>query len=201
MPFMGFIEALEEHARSGKVPPYYVGKVPLRAELPEVAEEIEAAPSCPRRVLGSCFGAHIKEGVFTYLGAGRNTTSVHFDGHENLLLCLRGTKRLHLYPPSDACCLYPVNDYTRSSVLPFVGFEQLSPEMQSRYALVSRARPLEILVEAGDLFYLPTCWWHCVEGSDGINMILNWWFSLHADKVAAARAMPVDDSLMSTITA
>ena len=32
----------------------------------------------------------------------------------------------------------------------------------------------QVNLVAGDLLYLPACWWHCVEGSRERNMILNW---------------------------
>merc|ERR1711972_1168952 len=99
--------------------PFYLGKVPLRAELPELAAELEAAAACPDRIYGGCFGPMKPEGVYTYLGCGRNTTPIHFDAHENLLVCLCGEKRLLLYPPSDARYLYPVGDCTRSALVPF----------------------------------------------------------------------------------
>jgi len=186
LPLAAFLDSLEAHERSGSRVPFYLGKVPLQKEMPELAEEVAQAPTCPQREYGACFGDHIKEGVFTYFGCGRNTTAVHFDAHENLQLCLCGTKRLWLYPPSDARYLYPCNDFSRSAVVPFARFEELSEEFRAKYALVSQARPLEVKLGPGDLLYLPSCWWHCVEGSESRNMILVWWFCLHPDKKARA---------------
>jgi len=188
LPFAAFLDSLEEHARSGARVPFYLGKVPLRKELPELAQEIERAPTCPLRDFGTCFGSLVPEGVFTYFGCGRNTTALHYDANDNLLLCIRGTKRLLLYPPSDARYLYPCNDFTRSAVVPFAKFEDLSDELRRKFALVPQAHPIEVRLVAGDMLYLPSCWWHCVEGSDEPNMILNWWFSLHPDKMALAHA-------------
>ena len=37
-------------------------------------------------------------------------------------------------------------------------------------------------LEAGDVLYLPQCWWHCVEGSVERNMILNYWLRIHPSK-------------------
>lgn len=184
LPLSAFLDAMEAYERDGTRMPFYLGKVPLRKELPELADEIERAAMCPRRKYGTCFGELIPEGVFTYLGCGRNTTPVHFDGHENLLLCVFGGKRLHLYPPSDAKYLYPCNDFSRSSVVPFARFNDLEEGIREKLALVSHARPIEINLVAGDLLYLPSCWWHCVEGSKEQNMILNWWFNLHPEKKA-----------------
>jgi len=33
------------------------------------------------------------------------------------------------------------------------------------------------------MLYIPVMWWHCVEGSLESNMVVNWWFDMHQDKV------------------
>jgi len=188
LPFAAFLDHVEAHERDNcKGVPFYLGKVPLRAELPELAREIDNAESCPQRVYGSCFGNLNQEGVFTYFGCGRNTTAVHFDMRENLLICICGTKRLWLYPPHDALHLYPVftpsmSDFSRSAAPPFKSFDELSQDLQAKYPLLNKSHPVEVMLRPGDMLYLPSCWWHCVEGSEDRNMILNWWFDWHPEK-------------------
>jgi hypothetical protein len=124
--------------------------------------------------------------VYTYFGCDRNVTATHFDGYENLLVCLSGTKRLWLYPPSDARYLYAgagaKGDASRAAAPPFQTFEQLPAELRASFGDVAHARPLEVHLGPGDCLYLPACWWHCVEGSRERNMILNWWFDVHEKK-------------------
>lgn len=190
LPFSAYLDAVEACERGESPMPYYLGKVPLRAELPELAEEVNAAKTSPQQEYSSCFGDLLPEGVFTYFGCGRNTTSAHYDAHENLMVCLCGRKRVWLYPPGDARFVYPISkdrgasmDFSRSSILPFRSFQELGSEDQARYPLLQRAAgPLEVFVEKGDLFYLPSAWWHCVEGSEDRNIILNWWFAMHPEK-------------------
>ncbi|CAK9018711.1 unnamed protein product [Durusdinium trenchii] len=199
LPFAAYLEAVERCERGEAAMPYYLGKVPLAAELPELAEEIRAARTDPQQEYGSCFGDLLPEGVFTYFGCGRNTTSVHYDAHENLMICVCGRKRLWLYPPGDARFVYPISkdrgpsmDFSRSSILPFQRFEELSASDRARYPMLANAAgPLEVWVEKGDLFYLPSSWWHCVEGSEERNIILNWWFAMHPEKKQQAFAEQV----------
>jgi len=197
LPFGAYLDAVEACERGEGAMPYYLGKVPLRAELPELAEEVSAAISSPQEEYQGCFGDLLPEGVFTYFGCGRNTTSVHYDAHENLMVCLCGRKRLWLYPPGDARFVYPISkdrgssmDFSRSSILPFRSFEELGPSDQARYPMLQQATPLEIFVEKGDMFYLPSAWWHCVEGSEDRNIILNWWFAMHPEKIQQAFRVP-----------
>jgi len=206
LPISAFLDALESssaaHDASSVAPsgaashrekmPFYLGKVPLKEELPELLEDIESATKCPQRIYCECFGKLVPQGVFTYLGRGRNTTPVHYDPYENLMLCIRGEKRLLLYPPSDTRYVYPVGDwnlvphaeFSNSAVPPFACLEDLAPDLRKKYKLLKHAKPLEVTVRPGELLYLPPCWWHCVEGSEEPNMILNWWFDLHTEKRA-----------------
>ncbi|CAE7212969.1 Jmjd7 [Symbiodinium pilosum] len=193
LPFAAYLDAVEACEKDGTAMPFYLGKVPLRAELPELAKEIESAARTPLTDYGGCFGDLLPEGVFTYFGCGRNSTSVHYDCHENLMVCICGTKRLWLYPPGDARYVYPISkdrgastDFSRSSILPFRTYEELGPEDKLRYPLLRHATVLEVTVRAGDMLYLPACWWHCVEGSDDRNIILNWWFGQHVEKKQAS---------------
>ena len=62
---------------------------------------------------------------------------------------------------------------------PFQTYEELPPWLQRTFPRLARARPLEVTLVAGDVLYLPACWWHCVEGSAGRNMILSHWYQLH----------------------
>ena len=39
-----------------------------------------------------------------------------------------------------------------------------------------------MVLQAGDVLYLPALWWHCVEGSRDRNMILSYWFDIHPHK-------------------
>ena len=109
---------------------------------------------------------------------------------ENILVCLFGTKRLWLYPPSDTPNIYPVatgenavqqqglfgggGGSSRSCAPPFKRLEELDPKLQEQFPLLGAVRPIEINLRGGDALYLPACWWHCVEGSRERNMILNW---------------------------
>ena len=111
----------------------------------------------------------------------------HFDTSENLMLCVCGSKRLWLYPPSDTPYVYPAAQKERTSradVPPFCRVHELPHELRETFAAVAHASPVEVVLRAGDLLYLPAGWWHCVEGSTERNMILNWWYFVHPQKAA-----------------
>jgi len=199
LPLADFLDSLDMYENGGPRPPFYLGKVPLCQELPELDAEIQRFGfDAFRHVYESCFGTPVPQGVVAYLGCARNTTPVHFDAYENLMLCVRGSKRLFLYPPSDARYLYPVGvgpsypdiDFTNAAAPPFTRFEDMPKEMQEKYTLLKWATPIEVFLDPGDILYLPACWWHCVEGSEERNLIFSWWFHLHPQKLALACPLP-----------
>ena len=66
-------------------------------------QDINNSPNSPWRKFGTCFGENNK-GVHTYFGCGGNTTCIHSDPSENLLMVVMGEKFMDIYPPCDAAC-------------------------------------------------------------------------------------------------
>ena len=194
LPFRHWLDQLE---RDPEDVVYYAAKMPLRQELPELAELIHNEPSSPARIFGECFGRVIPEGVHMYFGAGGQTTNTHYDPHENLCLCVKGTKRFQLFPPSNTELLMPIKapGYSLSAVLPFQWVDgALSSSAELPQAIptpegwkpfrpiVEKCTPIEVEIKAGEILYLPICWWHGVTAGNESNMILNWWLGMHPTK-------------------
>uniref|UniRef100_A0A7S4QGJ8 JmjC domain-containing protein n=1 Tax=Alexandrium monilatum TaxID=311494 RepID=A0A7S4QGJ8_9DINO len=183
MPFGEYLGMVEEAERNQTAPAFYMGKVPLSDELPELVADIDAASASPISKYGQCFGPNPK-GIHTYFGCSRNTTATHFDPSENLLLVVSGSKTFELYHPSDVDCLYPTKPpgYTNSVVPPFAPPGSMPSDLQARCPHYCHARPVRVELSAGDMLYLPICWWHGVTGGSERNMILNWWCEMHPRK-------------------
>ena len=161
-------------------------KAKAEAEAKAKAKGVKAKTDTRARVtVSSPRALPVRQGVFTYFGAGRQVSTLHFDPNENLLVCISGTKRLWLYPPSDARHLYPLAsaDGSRAGTPPFQSFADLPAHLHATFADMERTRgPIEVRLQAGDILYLPCGWWHCVEGGSERNMILVYWFPAHPRK-------------------
>lgn len=177
--YLDLIEVAEEHETCIS---WYMGKLPLHTDVPEMFDDICNAPNSPWRKYGSCFGENNK-GVHTYFGCGGNTTCLHADPSENLLLVVMGEKFMDIYPPCDAACMHTtVKKFLNSLVPPFVDPAYVPKDVDKNWSCYKHARPQRVHLKAGDLFYLPIFWWHAVQGSIGRNMILNWWCQQHPYK-------------------
>ena len=177
--YLDLVEVAEEHETCIS---WYMGKLPLHTDVPEMFEDIANAPNSPFRKYGSCFGENNK-GVHTYFGCGGNTTCIHSDPSENLLLVVSGEKFWDLYPPSNAACMHTtVKKFLNSLVPPFIDPEHVPEDVEKNWSCYKHAQAQRVHLKAGDLFYLPIFWWHSVQGSIGRNMILNWWCQQHPYK-------------------
>jgi len=184
--FAEWLHMVEEAERWETDPGCYMGKTRLQDVLPEMVEDlvdVSNSPGSPIKQFGKCFGPNPK-GTHMYFGCGFNSTAIHTDPSENLLVVVSGTKRFDLYPPTDVDCLYPVKapSFLNAGVLPFIDPDAMTQEQLERWPLYRYADVQTVHLEAGDMLYLPLFWWHGVTGGIGRNMILSWWQSMHPIK-------------------
>ncbi|XP_074603526.1 HSPB1-associated protein 1-like isoform X2 [Brevipalpus obovatus] len=103
-----------------------------------------------------------------WIGTKKASTPCHFDTYAyNLVVQIRGKKKWTLFPPQDTPNLYPTRiPYEESSVFSEVNFEGINPV---KFPLVSRTTPYIVILEPGDVLYVPSHWWHwvqCVDDDD-----------------------------------
>jgi len=185
MLFEEFLSMMDEALENDDAPYCFMGKSKLTEVLPELVEDIiDLSPNGPIQQFGSAFGT-CKDGPHMYFGCARNTTSLHSDPSDNLAIVISGTKTFDVYPPTDADCLYllGVPSFMNSGVPPFTDPDNMPEDLAEKFPLYRYARPQRVELVAGDIFYLPIFWFHCVTGSTDRNMIIPQWFQLHPDKL------------------
>ena len=107
------------------------------------------------------------------VGQKGNTTPCHYDEQQNLFAQLHGAKRVILFSPADFGCLYPFpmhHPCDRQSQV-----DLYAPDL-SRFPRFRAARPLEAILQPGEVLYLPQYWWHHIENLDEACVSLNFWF-------------------------
>jgi len=110
-----------------------------------------------------------------WLGPARTVTPLHCDYDDNIFAQVWGRKRIFLAPPHHDAFLY-----TREANPMLFGspFDPEAPDYE-RFPLARRAAVVEVIVEPGDMLYVPAGWYHQVRALS---------FSLSANRWA--RALP-----------
>ena len=110
-----------------------------------------------------------------WLNRGRFVSGFHYDCLENSNLQACGTKHFVLYEPGIANFyargLFTAKGHTSEITDPddyererFRGFEQLGDKSH------------DVVLHAGEVLYLPLCWWHNVVSSGEMNLNFNFWW-------------------------
>jgi hypothetical protein len=108
-----------------------------------------------------------------WIARGSTTVGLHFDAAENLNIQLRGRKRFMLYPPGTDS-YYPSPMFSQTAHISRVFRE--GPELdQRRFPKFDPSQGREVILEEGEILYLPPYWWHQVTSLGDVNVNINTW--------------------------
>jgi hypothetical protein len=114
--------------------------------------------------------------VFIWLG-NHSRIAAHFDLPDNIACCVAGKRRFTLFPPAEIGNLYPGPiDFTPAGqIISMVDFDNPDFDRYPRFEQALNAARVADL-EPGDALYVPSMWWHHVEGMDILNVLINYWW-------------------------
>lgn len=181
-----FADALARIAAAADAPEtesVYVGSLPTDAYLPGFAEQ-NSVPMVPA-------GARPR----IWLGTA-SAVACHYDTFDNLACVVAGHRRFTLYPPAAIAQLYvgPI-DHTMAGQP--VSLAASAAPGDPRYPDFAAARIHALVVDLapGDAVYVPKLWWHSVEATAPLNMLVNYWW----DGFAAGPDAPHTAMLLAMI--
>jgi hypothetical protein len=161
-PRMAASEFVARHvagASCGNAEPVYVANHPLSDS--DLARLGIAPPPC--------FPGQTFDTARLWIGPAGTASHLHIDQRDGLACLYLGRKRFWLYPPSERRRLYTRGRApARSGVV-----DPRSPDLV-RFPGFAHARHSEIVLEPGEILYLPAGWGHFVENIDDTLMV-NFW--------------------------
>ena len=151
-----------EHADNA--PSYYVGSTSIDKCLPGLRDQNDIA-----------FG-EIQPLASIWLG-NRSRIAAHWDLPDNLACCAVGRRRFTLFPPEELGNLYvgPLDVTPAGREISLVDFHNPDFEKYPKFReAIENAQVAEM--EAGDALFIPSMWWHHIEGLDSFNVLINYWW-------------------------
>lgn len=107
----------------------------------------------------------------------RTRIAAHTDVPNNVAVCAVGRRRFTLFPPDQFRNLYPgpVENTPAGRPVSMVDFH--APDLAAHPRFQSAIpHGFAATLEPGDAIFVPSLWWHHVEGLSGFNVLINYWW-------------------------
>jgi hypothetical protein len=128
-------------------------------ERPETQALLEEIPQFPEYLDHS--NAHRK--VFLWFGPAGTITPLHHDVMNILIAQIYGRKRVTLIPPEQT-------PYVYNEIGVYSEVDCNNPDYE-RHPLYGQTTPITVVLEPGEVLFLPVGWWHYVEALDASIML------------------------------
>ncbi|AQQ68877.1 cupin [Microbulbifer agarilyticus] len=142
----------------------YVGSTPVDHHLPGLRDTNDISVGDEEPLVSLWFG-------------NRTRVAAHFDLPENLACVVAGRRRFTLFAPEQVNNLYPgpLDFNPAGQTISMVDF--YAPDF-ARFPRYRKALEAAVVaeMEPGDVLYVPSMWWHQVEGLDDLNVLVNYWW-------------------------
>ena len=111
-------------------------------------------------------------------GSGNDSrVAAHFDESDNIACVASGNRRFTLFPPEQVANLYvgPIDKTVAGRPTSMVDLAAPDFDRFPRFAEALKHAVVADL-EPGDAIYIPSLWWHAVEASGPLNVLVNYWW-------------------------
>lgn len=176
------LEQISARQDDPAAPTVYLGSAALDLYLPGLSE------------LNSLPQGDIKATVRIWIG-NRTTVAAHYDVLENIACVCAGRRRFTVFPPEQLANLYvgPIDFTPAGQSISLVDLNDPDFERFPRFAEALRHAQTAVL-EPGDAIFIPSMWWHHVEGLETFNILVNHWW-----RDVPAHMGPPGDALLHAI--
>lgn len=108
----------------------------------------------------------------------KSIIQTHFDVSDNIAVVAAGHRRFTFFPPDQIHNLYvgPIDVNPAGQPISMVSLLKPDFEKYPRYREAFAVSEIAEL-EPGDAVYIPSLWWHGVEGLDDFNLLVNYWWN------------------------
>ena len=151
-------------AGTAEPPSLYVGSTTVEAVLPGFLEV-------------NRLGLGAREALVSLWLGNRSRIAAHYDLPDNLAIVAAGRRRFTLFAPEQIHNLYmgPLDPTPAGQPVSLVDFSAPDFDRFPRFAQALEAAEVAEL-EPGDAVFIPSMWFHHIEGLEPVNLLINaWW--------------------------
>jgi hypothetical protein len=151
-------------AQTPEPPALYVGSTTVDAVLPGFLD-------------ANVMGLGARDALVSLWLGNRTRIAAHYDLPDNLAVVAAGRRRFTLFPPEQIHNLYmgPLDPTPAGQPVSLVDFAQPDFGRFPRFAQALEAGMVAELAP-GDALFIPSMWFHHIEGLEPVNLLINaWW--------------------------
>lgn len=164
------LEQLQSNLTNPEPPSFYIGSTTIDACLPGLREQNDLLFNHPMYEQNPPLAS-------IWIG-NRTTAAAHYDAPNNIACCVAGRRRFTLFPVDQVANLYPgpLDPTPGGQVISMVDFDYPDFEKYPRFRdALPHAQIADL--EAGDVLFYPSMWWHQVEALNPFNILINYWWN------------------------
>lgn len=158
------LDSIKKYLDEDRAPTYYVGSTSIDHILPGFREENDI-PLLKDKPLKSIWVGN------------RSRVAAHYDVTDNIACVVAGKRRFTLFPPEQIENLYvgPLDFTPAGQAASIVDFKKPDFERFPKFETALKHAQTAVLMP-GDAIFIPSMWWHHVEGLDSFNVLVNYWW-------------------------
>ena len=185
LPVSQVIEQLARYSQFTDPPSVAVQSAPIEACLPRFGRENHLDGLLGELDTGGNIAGRI------WIG-NAIVTPAHFDESDNIACVVAGRRRFTLFPPEQVGNLYigPLDYAPTPAPISMVDFS--APDL-ARFPRFARALEAALVADLGpgDAIYIPPLWWHHVQSSAPLSILVNYWWKPPAQQGEAPQPTPM----------
>lgn len=159
-----FLDELKKHRDDENPPVHYVGSISVDHILPGLRDDNDLN-------LGQ-----FEPSVRIWLG-NQTRIAAHYDVPDNIACVAAGRRRFTLFPPDQLPNLYvgPLDRAPAGQAISLVDLHE--PDFEKHPKFREALKHAQVAdMQPGDAVFIPSMWWHHVEGLDSFNVLVNYWW-------------------------
>jgi hypothetical protein len=162
--FYKVLDELAEYEHLSEPPGLYMGSTSVDHILPGFRQHNDIPTLADKPLISMWIG-------------NQSRIAAHYDVTDNIACVAAGTRRFILFPPNQLDNLYigPLDFTPAGQPASLVDFHQPDLVKYPKFAQAMEFAQVATL-EAGDAIFIPSMWWHHVEGLSNFNILVNYWW-------------------------